>query len=1207
MSSRLPPGFMVLHSNRLEGLRDLYVEVVRRHPLPPLAPEAVLVQSNGMRHWLEVSLAQHLGVCAATTLELPARLLWRAYRQVLGAERVAAHMPLDKATLQWRLVRLVPALLQADDAGGVFDALRHYLQADSTHGADQGAPLAHAPDAGPVSLRLYQLAGEIADVFDGYQNYRSDWLDDWAQGQDVLRDARAQAQPMPTAQRWQPALWRAVLHDVTQGDHGRGEFTSRADVHRAFLQALRERPADRAVPGLPQRICVFGVTSLPMQSVEAFAALGQVAQVLMLVHNPCQYHWGDLVQARAPLQSLLRQAQRRHPPKAGLPSAEPAQALDLTAHYQLHTDGHPLLAAWGKQGRDYLHLLDQFDDVARYRHHFQRVDVFLDPCDQARAQGRAATQLEQLQSDILNLQGLPDTPRAKADDDDSLRAVQTHGPLRELEVLHDQLWQWLDADPSLQPQDIMVMVPDMATFGAHIHAVFGRHGLDDPRHQPYSVADVGVHDTPLVRALALLLQLPSLRLTLAEWQAWLEVDLLRQRFGLDEAAAAQLTRWLADAGVRWGLDATHRATWGMPPDHPDGDQNSWLFGLQRLLLGYASGPHAAVWQDTLAEPGVGGLDAPQVQGLLGLLRALETTLGWLQQAHTPRQWVRRLQALLDDFFCAEDDAQARLLERVRAPLQQWLAECDMAALDEALPLAVVRSHWLAQLQQPSVQQRFLGGGVQFATLMPMRNIPFRIVCLLGMGEADYPRRQTPRAMDLMALDGQWRAGDRSRRDDDRYLFLEAVLSARERLYLSWPGRRSTDHERQPPSVLVAQLLEHLRLAWQTPRPDPALPVLDQQAPLQPLQAFSPAYFRQGSGLCTYASEWQRVHLSADAPNPPPPPAPPATARSDARPLPEALDVGDLVRLLRDPMQVFLRQRLQAHLAPLHEAQDEDEPFAWDSLGRFLHAQDVALADDGAQAVHSLRLRGALALAGLGTLQAEQLLQQRETLQERWQSLASAWPEALDAPTWDASPPAAPPWPLPGLPIHRLTAQALTSPHTHAAGTRWRTRGDGQRLQAHWRPGAVLTGSRKDPQPRLDTLTSLWALHLAACAHGTPTTSVLLGLDATLQLQPLSATQALSHLQDLASIWLTAWQAPLPVPRKTACAWVLAQHASHDPVEAARKAFEGDGQRDGEWAQSASLRWAVSHFDELVPRLAEWAPRLYGPLLAHVTMAVEASA
>ncbi|HEX5698118.1 MAG TPA: exodeoxyribonuclease V subunit gamma, partial [Rhodoferax sp.] len=580
-----PPGFMVLHGNRLEDLRDLLTEFLRAQPLSPLTPEVILVQSNGMKHWLEMALADDsaLGVCAATRLELPSGYLWQVYRKVLGADAVPPHMPFDKGHLLWRLVRLLPVLAAGNP---VYAPLQRYL------------------DGNADGRKLYQLALQVADVFDAYQSYRSDWLTDWANGQDVLRDHHGQPGVLAAAHAWQAQLWRDLRDDVGPDLAD----ASRASVHARFMATLRSQLAQcqatgQRPAGLPPRLVVFGISSLPMQTVEALAQLGQVCQVLMLVQNPCQYYWGDIVAGHDQMRAQLRRRQAaRHMP----------------------SDSHPLLASWGKQGRDYLHLLDDFDNVALYRQRMNRVEVFVDP-----VAGLAhPTLLNQLQSGILKLQpahSLQDAKRDVQAGDDSISLVTCHGAQREVEVLHDQLLSWFDADPALNPRDVMVMVPDMATFAPHIQAVFGRFAAGQARHIPYSVADTTPRQSPLVQALAQLLSLPTSRVSLADWLGLFEVAAVRQRFGLTEADVAQLHDWLAGAGVRWGLDTSHRMAWGVPSCVPGLDQNTWAFGLRRLLLGYAVGG-GAPWGGTLPQAALNGLDATVISALLEWVGVVDETL-----------------------------------------------------------------------------------------------------------------------------------------------------------------------------------------------------------------------------------------------------------------------------------------------------------------------------------------------------------------------------------------------------------------------------------------------------------------------------------------------------------------------------------------------------------------------------------------------------
>jgi len=223
----IQPGLMVVRGNRLEDLRDLLLAWLARTPLAPLEDELMLVQSNGIAQWLKMALARApaaggMGISAAVDMQLPGRFLWQAYRAVLGPEAVPTASPFDKSRLTWRLMRLLPAHLHDDG----FAPLRHFLGDDN-----QTTP-----------TKLFQLAGQVADLFDQYQVYRADWLDDWEHGRDVLRDElRSRESPLPANQRWQARVWRLLLDDVGHA----ARDSHRAAVHRAFLEraaTLTQRP-----------------------------------------------------------------------------------------------------------------------------------------------------------------------------------------------------------------------------------------------------------------------------------------------------------------------------------------------------------------------------------------------------------------------------------------------------------------------------------------------------------------------------------------------------------------------------------------------------------------------------------------------------------------------------------------------------------------------------------------------------------------------------------------------------------------------------------------------------------------------------------------------------------------------------------------------------------------------------------------------------
>jgi len=1139
---------MVVHGNRLEDLRDLAVNFVKHRPLPPLQAEIFLVQSNGMKHWLELALADEsaLGICAATRMELPSAFLWQMYRSVLGAQAVPVHMPFDKTALVWRLWRLLPEVAAQD---AVYHPLAHYLASDSD------------------GRKLYQLAQQVADVLDGYQSYRADWLTDWALGRDVLRASAGSAQPVPEDQAWQAHLWRALQQDVGLSQ----AQSSRAAVHARFMQVLDALAPSARPAGLPQRVVVFGISALPMQAVQALAALGRFSQVLMVVQNPCRHYWGHVIDGRASLNSHTRQKSKSGVPVLSLPS-DPAS---------LHGEAHPLLASWGKQGRDYLHLLDGYDQPESYAHVLAKIEVFESP---KAPTGQRLNQLQQLQADILDLAPLPAAPQPEPVQDGAITLVTTHSAQREVEVLHDQILGWLDAQPDLQARDVMVMVPDMAQFVPHIQAVFGRFAPGTVRHIPFSVADTSSREMPLVQALERLLGLPTSRISLADWLSLFEVSAVQKRFGLQAADVRVLQNWLTRAGVRWGLDAAHRQSWGVP--EMDGmEQNTWAFGLRRLLMGYASGPGLA-WQGVEPLPEVGGLSAQLLGSLAQWIHAMNQSLQALSQDQTPSQWAQTLQALLAQFFDASDDAEERLVAQLQQHLQRWLLLCAQASLATPLPLVVVREHWLAQIESPGLHQRFLGGGVQFATLMPMRAIPFKVVCLLGMNDKDYPRQTLPRDFDLMA--SQWRAGDRSRREDDRYLFLEALLSARDKLYISWQSHRATDNAEQPPSVLVSQLMDVLRARF-----------ADAPAPvLQPLQAFSPRYFEAGSDFSTYAADWQLAMGLAF--NEATEPAKSLASQTSAAPklLEKVLDMTALQAFLRNPVQVYWRHRLAVQVDPPEAAAPEDEPFDLDGLAQYQLGQKLLQAHSADDALQSLQGQGELPMAAFGRKLGHDVLHKANAVRARAAPWLAQYPDLLPTQALDC----------------------VVDDWTLTGAVRDLRQGPNGCLQLSLQPGAVTHG-KSNALPRWDKWVNLWVVHVLACASGHPVRSVLLGIDGETTMPVLSPVQAMAQLRVWLQAYAQAWQAPLPVALRTGLAYLQVLHTEksgsepdNSPADSevdaslderalaqARDAFDGRYLAEGEWSRSPYLQRSFESFDDMAPSLPQWADALYGSLLTQLQL------
>ena len=1184
LASTLQPGLIALHGNRTETLAETVFSWLRAHPLAPLEPEVVLVQSNGMAEWFKMEMAQALGVCAAARVELPARFLWRSYRQVLGAAAVPRQSPLDKTALIWRLMRVLPQCAAQDG----FAPIAGFLSPGrpKTKNAPSGGSEPHevGERGGFVfrrdeAQRLLQLSERLADLFDQYQIYRADWLDDWAVGRDLLSAPGKPPQPVPEEQLWQPRLWRCVLAELAESERA----STRPALHRRVLEAL-EGGAPLAQP-LARRVVLFGMSHLPLSMLQTLAAMSRHSQILLAVPNPCRFHWADAIDGR----ELLRTQRRRQPLRNGRDLA----ALPLAL---MHAHAHPLLSSWGRQARDYVRQLDAFETVLPAGAELPRVDIF---DEEFAPDAPLLTQVQQCIRDMLPLAEHGRSVVARADQ--SIVFHCAHSMVRELEVLHDQLLALLAQEPvpggrALQPRDVVVMVPAIEGVAASIRAVFGQYGRNDARHIPFDIADLGASDNnPLIAALQWLLRLPQQRCRLSELRDLLDVPAVAARFGLAAEDLPQLSAWMAGAGIRWGLNSEQRGALGLAAC---GEQNSAWFGLHRMLLGFASGsvPLDAATGGAGAAQGlaqiepyaeVAGLNA-ELAGQLATL--LERLLAWWELANEdadPAGWAMRFRQLLADFFVAQTDSDRALLAALDSALSDWLDVCALGGFAAQLALVVAQQAWLDIVQQPSLDSRFRAGGVTFCTLMPMRAIPFEVVCLLGMNDGDYPRRALRSDFDLMAWPGQLRAGDRARRDDDRQLMLEALLSARRMLYISWAGRSVRDNSEQPPSVLVAQLRDYLAAGWLGEQEAGVQGnLLAQRTFHHPLQPFSRRYFTPDSPLHTYAREWRAAHLQ----------------RADGQAVPALapfvpdiavpLTLAQLHGFVRHPAQAFFRHRLNVRFEKDRQQSFDEEAFAIDGLAGYKLVEQLQMqvradietapqqltsaALEQRVAGHLARIQraGSLPLAGLGERKRGELLAAVVPSLQSWLAHCNR----LDRP----------------VPRQRLYfaqdglvfedwLEDLRVPNC-----------DGEVVPA-WlelQPRELLVG-KAGVRPTAVLLAYLRSLVAAAC--GVQVQGIVVGRDATLALRPMPQCEALAQWQTLLQVWQAGQDSPLPLPLKTA----LAAAAAGDDLARVEMVYEGDG-----FAQPAEVDdacWARLYPDFAAltedGRFALLAEAVHGPLLA----------
>ena len=857
-------------------------------PLPdPFAAEVVAVPTRGMERWLTQRMSQVLGarpghadgVCANVEFPFPHRLV---------TDAVSAASGIDPAQDPWLPERAVWPLLDVVEAS-LHEPWLATLAAYLGAGADPSDPMRRSRQA-----RRLTTVRHLADLFDRYSLHRPEMLASWARGDDL----DATGAPLPPAGAWQAELWRRLRARI-----------ARPDLAERSSGACR-RLADE--PGLvpwPSRLSLFGLTRLPAGHLQILRALAAGRDVHLFLLHPSPALWAKVADG-VTAGRADRVVLRAHDPTVTLPE-------------------NRLLASWGRDSREVQLVLS------------------VSAPDQPRPHGdhnhesppAPATLLGRIQQNVREdraAPGVPDpaVPDTRPDLDAADRSIEVHschGRARQVEVIRDAILHALADDPALEPRDVIVMCPDIETFAPLIQATFGAgqtsseedpgaHGGPGAPDAPADatvdlrvrLADRSLRQTnPVLGVVSQLLELAEQRLTASQLLDLADRGPVRRRFRLDDDDITRLQDWVSQAGIRWGLDAHHRAPYKLEQL----ESGTWRAGLDRVLLGV-----------TMTEDGqrlfAGVLPLDDVDSrsidLAGRFAELVARVGQaiqsLSEPRPLRDWAESIAEAADALTATggRDRWQRAELQHV---LDELVSEAGDSSSAELAP-AEVRAFLARRLVGRPTRANFRTGHLTVCTLQPMRSVPHRVVCLLGLDDGAFPRKAPRDGDDLMLADPH--LGERDPRSEDRQLLLDALLAATERLIVTYSGNDERTNAARPPAVPVGELLDAVdaTVRWR------AGPARERVVIRHPLQPFDPRNFTAGAIAGPDPWSFDDTALAGARALEGP--------RSDGRPFLSAplpakpaavVELADLVRFVEHPVRAFMRQRLGISL---YSAADEIE-------------------------------------------------------------------------------------------------------------------------------------------------------------------------------------------------------------------------------------------------------------------------------------------
>ncbi|MDX1672032.1 MAG: exodeoxyribonuclease V subunit gamma, partial [Balneolaceae bacterium] len=668
---------------RIERLSARLALLMKEDPIGnPFIPEVIGVQNHGMARWLSMELARSLQIAGNLDFQFPAEVVWRIYRSV--DDSIPDQLPSDREPMKWTIYSVLRDLTDQEP----FGFLPRYTR----------------PEGGSFNAKKgRELADTVADLFDEYIVYRPDMITKWEEGDLVSGDP---------SEEWQMQLWNR-LKERWSGAHEGFELEDRVAIHRRCMEALRngEMELDR----LPDRLTLFGITTMPASFVELFVELSGLIDI----------HWFWMDPVDETLQEDLKKV-------AGEPG---------------------FLSVYAAEGIEFYTMLEQA---------VRQLEAEIDIVEVEDAPDESNTFLGAVRDRIVHPadgaadEGMEDAELQK---DGSFRIHSCHSAVREVEVLHDQILGMLEEDPGLHTDEILVMVPELNDYAAAIDSVFGAGEKELP-DIPYHI----IHDMPLKRdpvfiGLSKLLRLLESRFKVTDVFDLLWMEPVRKAYDIGVDQLNTLQRWVQQTRIRWGLDARDKLRSDLPPT----DQNTFASGLNQLLLGFAAHADEELYKGIYPYDEIETFDDADLLGrFASFVEDLREARDQVIDSYTPGEWGQILKRWVNTFF-AGDERFMQSAGRIHDLLDDAVQSMIFGGWNEDLPFAAWTDELESSLEKAQTGGGYFGQGVTFCGLNPMRNIPHKVIAFLGMNSGAFPHSDIISEFDLIRKNP--RPGDRIKRKD----------------------------------------------------------------------------------------------------------------------------------------------------------------------------------------------------------------------------------------------------------------------------------------------------------------------------------------------------------------------------------------------------------------------------------------------------------
>ncbi|HPC38610.1 MAG TPA: exodeoxyribonuclease V subunit gamma [Exilispira sp.] len=432
--------------------------------------------------------------------------------------------------------------------------------------------------------------------------------------------------------------------------------------------------------------------------------------------------------------------------------------------------------------------------------------------------------------------------------DDSIQILSNYTPLRELEVIKDKILDLISKDKSLKYDDIIIMAIDTNKYLPYMETVFK---LQEPSLPIFIVNKDSSKDSKIKNLLDIFLEILDSNFKKTDFINFILSEIIMKKFDLEYKDIDIFNNIFSN--YLWAADLEDVLSYLQKIKEKDQlnqkiedsiNLKNIEFYIEASFLANTIGflsSNSYLEKDAYIEYKNGiiplnteieGDFLEKIEKIYIIYFLLLNFYKFAKKTHKVDEYKIFFENFFDNFVLNTEEYHQEILY-YRKKILDFLDEIEnISEKPVLLSFDILKTVLQNHLKTYQYNAGWTVGRILFSDMISLRNVPAKVIAILGLNDSDFPRNFSSVSFDLLLQDK--RSWDRDIRESDKYLFLESILSAQKYLFLSYIGKDPKNNKERAPSIALKILQEDI---------NSRLLVEDSLKKIQmPIQPFSKSYY-----------------------------------------------------------------------------------------------------------------------------------------------------------------------------------------------------------------------------------------------------------------------------------------------------------------------------------------------------------------------------